>query len=44
MAQASTSSSAAGGSQGTPTPINNNPAANIYMMNVKVNIATRDRD
>jgi hypothetical protein len=44
MAQASTSSSATGGSQGPPAPTNNNPTTNIYMMNVEANIATRARD
>jgi hypothetical protein len=42
MAQASTSTSVIGGSQGPPAPTN--LAANIYMMNVEDNIATRARD
>jgi hypothetical protein len=44
MAQASTSSSMEGGSQGPPAPTNNNLTTNIYMMNVEANIATRARD
>ena len=41
MAQASASTSMTGGSQGPPAPTNNNPATNIYMMNVEANIETR---
>jgi hypothetical protein len=44
MAQASTSSSMEGGSQGPPATTSNNPTTNIYMMNVEANIATRARD
>jgi hypothetical protein len=44
MAQASTSMSTTGGSQGPPTPTNNNPTTNIYMMNVEAHLATRARD
>jgi hypothetical protein len=44
MAQDSASTSVAGGSQGRPTPTNNNLTANIYMMNVKAHLATSARD
>jgi hypothetical protein len=43
MAQASTSTSTEGGSQGPP-PTNNNPTTNIYMMNVEAHLETRARD
>jgi hypothetical protein len=41
MAQASASSSVEGGNQGPPATTGNNSIENIYMMNVKDNIATR---
>jgi len=44
MAQASTSMSVVGGSQGPPTPTNNSLAANIYMMNVVAHLETRAPD
>jgi hypothetical protein len=44
MAQASTSSSMEGSSQGPPTTTSNNPTTNIYMMNAEDNIATRAQD
>jgi hypothetical protein len=44
MAQASTSTSAAGGSQGPPAPTPNNPTTNIYMMNIDAHLSTRTRD
>jgi hypothetical protein len=44
MAQASTSTSATGGSQGPPAPTNNNSVANIYRMNVNAHLSTRTRD
>jgi hypothetical protein len=44
MAQASASTSMAGGSQGPPTPTTNNPTTNIYMMNIDAHLSTRTRD
>jgi hypothetical protein len=44
MAQASTSSSMEGGSQGPPVTTNNNSTVNIYMMNVEANIETKAQD
>jgi hypothetical protein len=44
MPQASTSMSAARGSQGPPMLTNNNLAINIYMMNVEAHLTTRAQD
>jgi hypothetical protein len=44
MAQASTSSSAEGGSQGPPASTGNTSAVNVYMLKGDAHIATRARD
>jgi hypothetical protein len=40
MDQASTSTSAAGGIQGTPAPTPKNSAMNIYMMSIDAHLST----
>jgi hypothetical protein len=44
MAQAFTSMSAVGGSQGPPVPTPNNTTTNIYMMNVDSHLSTKNCD
>ena len=44
MAQASTSSSVEGGSQGPPASTGNTLAVNVYMVKGNAHIATRTRD
>ena len=44
MAQDSASTSMKWGSQWPPKPTNNNPATNIYMMNVEAHLTTKARD
>jgi hypothetical protein len=44
VAQDSTSTSEAGGSQRPHVPTNNNPPVNIYMMNTDAHLLTRTHD